>query len=130
MKDEAAFVAAVAADPADESLKLVFADWLEERGDPRGAWLRDKQLRPWMGPAFQSPVPALVEALTRNRRVLAVRRACARVGEPAAAPLAELLKHRSPRVRTQAALCLRKIGQGAKAAVPALLEALKDPDQG
>src|SRR5262249_39652257 len=66
----------------------------------------------------------------KNRRLIAVRRACARVGEAAAAPLAELLEHRSPRVRIQAALCLRKIGRAAQAAVPALLEALKDPDQG
>src|SRR5260370_13839087 len=106
MNDEAAFLAAVAAEPADETLKLVFADWLEERGDPRGAWVRDRELRPWMGPTLQSPVPALVEALTNNKWVLDVRRACARLGEPAAAPLAELLKHPSALVRAHAALCL------------------------
>jgi uncharacterized protein (TIGR02996 family) len=129
MNDEAAFLAAIAAAPADEALKLVFADWLEERDDPRAAWLRDRVLRPWMGPTFQSPVSALIEALTNDRRVLDVRRACERLGEPAVPGLVELLRHETPRVRAQAALCLRKIGKRAKAAVPALLEALKDRDQ-
>src|SRR5271156_5585198 len=37
---EAAFWAAIAAAPGDDLLKLVFADWLAERGDPRGDCLR------------------------------------------------------------------------------------------
>jgi len=127
MNDEAAFLAAIAADPKDNNLKLVFADWLEERGDPRAAWLRDPVLLPWMGPTLQSPIPALIEALTKDRRVIDVRRACERIGEPVVAPLAKLRKHDSSRVRQQAALCLRKIGKRAQAAVPALLKALKDP---
>src|SRR5262249_10557614 len=129
MNDEAAFVAAIAAAPADEALKLVFADWLEERDDPRAGWLRDRVVRPWMGPTVQSPVPALIEALTNDRRVLDARRACARLGEPVVPGLVELLRHETPRVRAQAALCLRKIGKRAKEAVPALLEALKDREQ-
>jgi uncharacterized protein (TIGR02996 family) len=39
-EQEAAFWAAIAAVPDDDLTKLVFADWLEERGDPRGACLR------------------------------------------------------------------------------------------
>jgi uncharacterized protein (TIGR02996 family) len=38
--DEAALHRAVLADPADEAPRLVYADWLEERGDPRGEYLR------------------------------------------------------------------------------------------
>lgn len=41
---EADMLAAVVADPSDETAKLAYADWLEERDDPRGPFLR-KQLR-------------------------------------------------------------------------------------
>lgn len=34
------FLTALAADPRDESTRLVYADWLEEQGDPRGTYLR------------------------------------------------------------------------------------------
>jgi uncharacterized protein (TIGR02996 family) len=36
----AAFLTAIAEEPADAAPRLVFADWLEERGDPRGEMLR------------------------------------------------------------------------------------------
>jgi uncharacterized protein (TIGR02996 family) len=35
-----AFVRAVIADPDSDEPRLVFADWLEERGDPRGEFIR------------------------------------------------------------------------------------------
>jgi uncharacterized protein (TIGR02996 family) len=38
--DEMAFIRAIAADPDDEATRLVYADWLEERGDPRAEFLR------------------------------------------------------------------------------------------
>ena len=37
---DAAFLAAIAADPSRELARLVYADWLDERGDPRGPVLR------------------------------------------------------------------------------------------
>jgi uncharacterized protein (TIGR02996 family) len=40
LDDEAAFLAAMHANPADVDLRLVFADWLEERGDARAELLR------------------------------------------------------------------------------------------
>jgi uncharacterized protein (TIGR02996 family) len=40
MNEEAAFLAAIHAAPEDDSLRLVYADWLEERGDLRGEFLR------------------------------------------------------------------------------------------
>ena len=40
MTDDAAFLAAIRADPTDDLARLVYADWLDERGDPRGAYLR------------------------------------------------------------------------------------------
>jgi uncharacterized protein (TIGR02996 family) len=43
---EAAFIRAIQRDPEDDDARLVYADWLEQRGDPRGELLRlDVQLR-------------------------------------------------------------------------------------
>ena len=38
--EEDRFIQAILADPDDASIRLVYADWLEERGDPRGEFLR------------------------------------------------------------------------------------------
>jgi uncharacterized protein (TIGR02996 family) len=35
-----AFLQAVLAEPDDDAPRLIYADWLEERGDPRGAFIR------------------------------------------------------------------------------------------
>jgi uncharacterized protein (TIGR02996 family) len=40
MADERAFLAAILESPEDDCTKLVYADWLEERGDPRAEYLR------------------------------------------------------------------------------------------
>jgi uncharacterized protein (TIGR02996 family) len=40
MNDDDAFLAAVRADPEDEAPRLIYADWLQERGDPRGQLIR------------------------------------------------------------------------------------------
>ena len=37
---EAAFLRAVLADPADDAPRLIYADWLDEQGDPRGEFVR------------------------------------------------------------------------------------------
>jgi uncharacterized protein (TIGR02996 family) len=40
MRDDEAFLAAIRADPADAAPWLIYADWLEEHGDPRAALYR------------------------------------------------------------------------------------------
>lgn len=46
MNDEASFLEAIQAHPRDRALRLVYADWLEECGDPRSEYLRvDAQLQ-------------------------------------------------------------------------------------
>ncbi len=40
MNEEAAFLAGIRANPGDAALRLVYADWLEERGDPRAEFIR------------------------------------------------------------------------------------------
>jgi uncharacterized protein (TIGR02996 family) len=47
MAEDADFIEAILAAPDDEDLRLIYADWLEERGDPRNPYLRAevRQLR-------------------------------------------------------------------------------------
>ena len=49
--DERPFVEAIVANPNDDELRLVYADWLEEHGDERAEWLRAeivmRRLRNW-----------------------------------------------------------------------------------
>ncbi len=40
MPDDSSFLRALLASPDDSDLRLVYADWLEEGGDPRGTFLR------------------------------------------------------------------------------------------
>src|SRR5438132_1713488 len=40
MHDEAGFLAAIGANPRDDVSRLVYADWLDERGDDRGQLVR------------------------------------------------------------------------------------------
>ncbi len=40
MSDEAGFLRAIQENPEDDDARLVYADWLEERGDMRGEYLR------------------------------------------------------------------------------------------
>lgn len=40
MTDDEAFIRAIVDAPRDDAPRLVYADWLDERGDPRGAYLR------------------------------------------------------------------------------------------
>lgn len=57
MSDEEGFQAALDARPEDWGLRLIFADYLEERNDPRALGLRALgQLRMW--PCHLRPVPA------------------------------------------------------------------------
>jgi uncharacterized protein (TIGR02996 family) len=40
MSEEAGFLSAISSDPKDRAVRLVYADWLEERGDARGELVR------------------------------------------------------------------------------------------
>jgi len=40
--EETAFWATIDADPDNDAIRLIFADWLEERGDPRAAGVRNR----------------------------------------------------------------------------------------
>jgi uncharacterized protein (TIGR02996 family) len=59
MREEEAFLRAVVESRGDPGPRLVYADWLEERGDPRGAYLRAE--REWA----RARDPAAAEGLRR-----------------------------------------------------------------
>ncbi|MFO0740117.1 MAG: TIGR02996 domain-containing protein [Labilithrix sp.] len=59
-KSEADFLAAIHAAPDDDELRAVFADWLTERGDPRGE-LITLQLAPKPTPAAKKREAALLK---------------------------------------------------------------------
>jgi uncharacterized protein (TIGR02996 family) len=40
MNEDEAFICAIRAAPDDETARLIYADWLDERSDPRGEYLR------------------------------------------------------------------------------------------
>ncbi len=88
-REESAFWHAIAESPDDESVRLIFADWLEDRGDPRAAWFRDPLLSRWMRPGAADPVPALLAELDRDDQELdqVVITALGRVGAAAAPAL-------------------------------------------
>lgn len=46
---EAKFIEAIRADPQDDEVRRVYADWLDERGDPRGEYLR-LEIQVYRGP--------------------------------------------------------------------------------
>ncbi len=50
--DEESFLQSIWANPADDTKRLVYADWLEERGDPRCEYIRPRlELRKGLAPA-------------------------------------------------------------------------------
>lgn len=73
MNTDSDFVRAIMACPDDETLRLVYADWLEERGDPRAQFLR-----------LLVALPKLLEDRRRLEQLpgrAGVRRARARIHE-------------------------------------------------
>src|SRR5207237_4681410 len=77
--EELSILAAVADELSDATPKLVYADWLEERGDPRGPFLREflkraKSSRAKLPSADDFPIPwreavgvSAIESIRRYR---------------------------------------------------------------
>jgi uncharacterized protein (TIGR02996 family) len=65
MREDAAFLEAIVADPTDEAVRAVYADWLQERGDVRAEYLRlEEEQR-----SLTDDWPLTGEPLERARRV-------------------------------------------------------------
>ncbi len=58
MDEDRAFLAAIARDPADDTARLVYADWLDDRDDPRGPFVRLHAALRSAGPDHIDRVPA------------------------------------------------------------------------
>ncbi|MGP0064127.1 MAG: HEAT repeat domain-containing protein [Isosphaeraceae bacterium] len=83
-----------------------------------------------IGPGARAAIPALIEAQRRldHEERQRVAEALARMGPATVQPLVLALRDRDPKVRGGAARALELLGPGAKAAVPALIAALADPE--
>jgi uncharacterized protein (TIGR02996 family) len=95
MGEDEAFLRAIRAQPTDDTTRLVYADWLDERGDPRGEYLRAwfqledavrklAALRPSLDPAWVGAVTGRVAVLLRpagHVPVMDVRRGTVIVGQ-------------------------------------------------
>jgi uncharacterized protein (TIGR02996 family) len=67
MAEDAGFLKAIEAAPGDDALRLVYADWLEERGDPRGSFLRVQVALHALAPDHPNR-PPLEHDLSRSRK--------------------------------------------------------------
>jgi uncharacterized protein (TIGR02996 family) len=128
MNEEAAFIAALVAEPSDRTAALVFADWLDERGDPRGPMMRIDEVRAWMAPKYGNPLPDLCAALESGKRITEASKALALIGEAAVPGLVSLLTDKTTIVRMRAVKTLRLMGPRGKAALPALMALVKDAE--
>ncbi|MBV9124085.1 MAG: TIGR02996 domain-containing protein, partial [Planctomycetes bacterium] len=82
MTNEAAFLQAILAEPEEDLLRLLFADWLEEQGDPRADFIR-----------VQCALARLAEEDPRRNELLQQQRDLwALHGEEWARPLAGLVR--------------------------------------
>jgi uncharacterized protein (TIGR02996 family) len=86
MGDEHAFLNAIRASPGDEALRLVYADWLEERSDPRADFLR-------LHLALTAAAPDHLERVAGEHELSRLRKGCdaawLAVIEPERVPLAD-----------------------------------------
>lgn len=161
MSEEAQFLKAIADDPLDPTARMAFADWLEDRGDSRAPWVRDKKIFRWMGPNAENPIPKLIQALCNPedydpgweaQNVLprvggaaipalmevlesGEERSCFEAGQILAQMpslddvlprLLELIRDERDQVRLGAIAAIQNVGPAASAAVPDLVEHLKN----
>jgi uncharacterized protein (TIGR02996 family) len=61
--EEAAFWSTIREAPEDEVPRLLFADWLEERNDPRGPLLRERRYWPHLNAECRDPVQVVLGVL-------------------------------------------------------------------
>src|SRR5262245_48235142 len=89
-----AFLATIAEAPHDLAARLVFADWLEERDDPRAPWMRIPELWLYMARDARDPPPSLLAGFAAHTAP-ALRRApplLRRVGPPMVPALREWVR--------------------------------------
>src|SRR3954470_250553 len=113
MKDEATFLRMLAADPENKDLSRVFADWLEERGDPRAAWVRDPVIWRHARPDFRDPIPGLAAELGSAQRRYQITRALASFGAAAVPAVVAAMRTDDENIREHGKAVLGAIGPAA-----------------
>ena len=129
MSDEASFLAALEQNPEDETTRLVFADWLEERGDPRAEWLRDADLYRWAGPTLKDPVPEMIKALGKPKTREQITRLL-RKQKTALPYLIDVFRDGTPEMIEHVREILEGFGSDAKALLPAFRKEAHSDDVG
>src|SRR5271166_4685395 len=96
--EEAGFWNAIAEAPEDEATRLIFADWLEERNDPRGPLLRERHYWPHLNAECRDAVQVVLGVLdacpTGPNKGL--RQAAAMLGAPLVPGLLERCRAANP----------------------------------
>src|SRR5437016_1680130 len=96
--EEAGFWSAIAEAPQDEVPRLIFADWLEARNDPRGPLLREQRYWHHLNADCRDPVQVVLGVLdawpTRTSKWL--HQAAAMVGAPLVPGLLERCRAAKP----------------------------------
>ncbi len=123
MSEESAFLKAIAADPKDDTARLAFADWLQDRDDPRAPWVRDRELWQFMKPDAKDPTATLI---ARVRRGWSGSHLLTRLG-PSVIPhlLEELANATTNKAARRFSYALGALGPSAEVALPALTQALE-----
>src|SRR5215210_6031383 len=65
MTDDEAFIRAIVDAPGDEAPRLVYADWLDEKGDPRGEYLR-REVTLFRNPSEGYAIDWVLEPIRRS----------------------------------------------------------------
>lgn len=69
MSEETAFLKAIRANPDDDTTRLVYADWLDDRADPRGRFVR-------LHLALRACAPDHVQRVAGEHELSALRKGC------------------------------------------------------
>lgn len=125
MNEEAAFLKAIADSPDDPTPRLVFADWLQDRDDPRAPWVRDDAIWKLMAPDARDPRPALVLATKHGDPV--ARRWLVRLGGHAVPAIFAGFKRAGSNQARTLGYVLEEFGLAAEVALPFLLAVMDDP---
>lgn len=157
--EEAGFWKAIEENPKDKANYLAFADWLEEREDPRAKYFRDPKLARHVKPGDSDPIPTLTKHAEGNNTTKAQKaiELLPRLGE-LAMPLflrllqsddhhprycalgalgkldVEILEKHLPKLREHASLSdlehvWIRLGPKAALVLDELMEAMGDPDE-
>lgn len=127
MSEEAAFLRAIAENPKDDTARLAFADWLQERDDPRAPWIRDAEVWEAMKVDGKDPTQKLL-ALVRRRQWRAGH-LLGKMGPAVVPVLLNALPELKERASWSVMHALEQIGPSAEPVLPLLLRTARLPEK-